>query len=566
MATKTQSLADALSHGAKRLRDGELPAEVARRFDDLAEQVHQPCVVAVVGRMKAGKSTFINALLGEDLAKVGATETTATINYFRHGTPDPEKPVHCHWRSGFVTKEDKGFLDSLQGADVETLRRAQGIHHLEYHLLNTYLQEATLVDTPGTSAVVDEHQDRTAQFLALRKQLSDRHDQETRLLGSEADAVIYLVGQVTRSTDRAFLEEFAQTTGGKSRALNAIGVLAKIDIQPEILASRHRLADKISGQLSAELNTVLPVSAGLRRELDRLCAIGNETAFAHFVKTLRRIPPAQIEKLLDNEDFYRELDPPDCPVSPAERVGLLGGMPWGVFTTMARLAADQAHDLADVRSRIEDLSGFERLKEVLDQRFFKRGRFLRAFRIVNEALAVLDEIRYVSIPQCRDKDAENARKLERFLAVIRESPADPSAAKELEEFLTTRMTVGQVDKVSRILADLDRDFVKLYHELSEIHADLDALRQMDDQPEDLSDAEQDELKTLFGQYGLETERRLPAGRVDVGYVEARQQFWLPHSHSARSAGRRMIAERAVSRYGIILAELGSGGNGGESTA
>ena len=87
-----------LSEAADRLHDSRLPKELAEVMDRLSTQVDHPCVVAVVGRMKAGKSTFINALLGEDLAKVGVTETTATINYFRYGRPNPVRPVPMRHR------------------------------------------------------------------------------------------------------------------------------------------------------------------------------------------------------------------------------------------------------------------------------------------------------------------------------------------------------------------------------------------------------------------------------------------------------------------------------------
>jgi len=73
-------LEEALRNAATRLRNAGLPTDLVAQMEHLATEVHQPCVVAVVGRVKAGKSTFINALLGEDLAKVGPTETTATIN------------------------------------------------------------------------------------------------------------------------------------------------------------------------------------------------------------------------------------------------------------------------------------------------------------------------------------------------------------------------------------------------------------------------------------------------------------------------------------------------------
>ncbi len=92
----------------------------------------------------------------------------------------------------------------MQGNDLETLRRADGIDHLEYFLPNPLLKQITLVDTPGTGAVVEEHQDRTAEFMQLNSQLRNRHDEDTRRLGDTADAVIYLVGQVAKVTDQAF--------------------------------------------------------------------------------------------------------------------------------------------------------------------------------------------------------------------------------------------------------------------------------------------------------------------------------------------------------------------------
>ena len=265
MSDIQENLTVILRRAAERLRGVGLPVELAERMERLAKQVHQPCVVAVVGRVKVGKSTVVNALLGEDLAKVGTTETTATINYFTYGNPDPNLPVRCHWRSGKVTDESRAFLDGLQGNDLETLRRADGIDHLEYFLPNPLLKQITLVDTPGTSAVVDEHQDRTAEFMQLNDQLRERHDRDTRRLGDTADAVIYLVGQVAKATDQAFLQEFAQTTRGESSALNAIGILSKIELQPEVLARRHELSAKIASQLKDSLNTVIPVAAGARR-------------------------------------------------------------------------------------------------------------------------------------------------------------------------------------------------------------------------------------------------------------------------------------------------------------
>jgi hypothetical protein len=554
-------LATLLKRFAGEAREAGLPGDVAARLEQLAGQVNEPCVVAVVGRVKAGKSTFLNALLGEDLAKVGTTETTATINYFRHGTPDPERPVRCYWRGGQATDESRVFLDSLQGNDLDTLRRAEAIHHLEYHLLNPYLERVVLVDTPGLSAVVDAHQDRTAEFLALQGQLRDRQDRDTQRLGSEADAVIYLTGAVARATDQGFLDEFGHVTQGRSRAFNAVGVLAKIDLQPHVLARRRELAAKIASQLKGGLNTVVPVSAGLRRALDGLLQDGG-SGLARLVDALRRIPPARLEKFLDSEELYRASEAKDCPVTPAEREALLGNLDWAVFTTIARVAADPALTPPDVADRLSEIAGFDRLKEVLERHLFKRGRLLRWYRIVNDARQVLGQVRYQHLRQFRQHDREERAREQRFVAFIRQAQGDPTVARELEAFITGHG--GGTQRAGRVEASLnewDRQLAEVFHDLEEYNADFEALQQLEDHVGSFSAAEQGELRALFGLYGVETDRRLPPDSLRVDHVERRQQAWSQVALSDRSPVRCQVAQRAVSCYGLILNEL-TGANRG----
>jgi septin family protein len=192
MSTIPDLVRNTLTQAADALRGvAGLPGELAEQIATLAHKVEDPCVVAVVGRVKAGKSTFINALLGaqDDLATVGTIETTATINYFRYGRPaDPARPVRCYYRSGHYEDVDAAFLNRLQGNDLATLQRAEGIQRLEYRLELEFLRRVTLVDTPGTGAVVSEHGDRTDDYMGLYRRLRERHDQETQTLGETADA------------------------------------------------------------------------------------------------------------------------------------------------------------------------------------------------------------------------------------------------------------------------------------------------------------------------------------------------------------------------------------------
>ena len=544
-----------LQKAAERLREAKLPEELAAQLEQYATQVNQPCMVAVVGQVKAGKSTFINALLSEDLAKVGTTETTATINYFRYGKIASDKPVRCFWRGGQVDYVDPDFVNSLQGNDIETLRRADGIDHLEYYLLNHYLEQVTLVDTPGTGAVVKEHQNTTAEFIHLERQLRERHSAETQQLGSKADAVIYLISSTAHETDRAFLEKFQQVTQGQeSRAFNAIGVMAKIDLYPDAMNRRAELAAKIAGQLKVSVNTVVPVSAGLRRALDRLLE-DNGAGLRRLMEAMRRIPPARLEKFLNNEEFFLDLDASDYPIPNEEREALLGNMPWTVFTTIARAAADPASDIDAVTQQVNNLAGFDRLKEVLERHFFKRSQILRCHRILNDAGQVLKTIKFKHLPDLRKRDREDRARQGRFLNFIRQTPhSDPKVAKELEELVQEHLA-ERAERIEALLEQLERDFGSISYQLNQYSTDFEALHQVLDHRDSFSHDELDELQALLGLYGMELEKRLPPGQISFEYVRRRQVYWRAINIDDANPLRRDVAQQVVSRYGFFMEEM-----------
>ena len=360
----------------------------------LRDDVGKPCVVAVVGQVNAGKSTFINALLGDDKAVVGTTETTATVNHFVYGGTGAGAAVRCHWRSGHVTDATPEFLASLQGHDADTLERAAGIARLEYALPIPMLRTISIVDTPGAGSKVEEHESRTAEFLELENRLRDRHDAETRTIHETADAVIYLVGAVAHALDEELLDRFASRGGVRVRAMNTLGVLAKADISPQLVARRHELARKIAGQLEGELNDVVPVSAGMARALDRLGDAGLQA----LIDVVRPLPEAQLSLLLRDESLFTSHDPEGCPVPAADRRRLYDAArcEWRVFATIVAAARDAA-GASELRAAMEELAGFDVLWRTLHDHFLVRAQMLRCFRIAVEsrgahAAAWFDEI------------------------------------------------------------------------------------------------------------------------------------------------------------------------------
>lgn len=98
-----------------------------------AEQLTSLFLLVVVGEFNAGKSAFINALVGAEVMPEGVTPTTSVINQLRYG---PEPTV------------------TMQADDV-ILR--------EYPA--EFLDDITIVDTPGTNAIIREHERLTQQFV-----------------------------------------------------------------------------------------------------------------------------------------------------------------------------------------------------------------------------------------------------------------------------------------------------------------------------------------------------------------------------------------------------------------
>ncbi|MEA3337589.1 MAG: dynamin family protein [Chloroflexota bacterium] len=107
--------------------------EDTARLNQARRQLDELFLLVVVGEFNAGKSAFINALLGQELLKEGATPTTTRVHILRHGDQ--------------VTR-------TLVEADAEIITSPID-----------WLQDINLVDTPGTNAVIQRHQEIAEDFV-----------------------------------------------------------------------------------------------------------------------------------------------------------------------------------------------------------------------------------------------------------------------------------------------------------------------------------------------------------------------------------------------------------------
>ncbi len=176
----------------------DLAPEAAR----LVDLLDRPLLVTVMGEFNSGKSTFVNALVGEEVAPMGITPTTATINVLKYGAERGGRVVYRDDSTRDVAWEEVPAL--LRGLDEEEARRIRVVEVL--YPLET-LQRVNVVDTPGLNSILPEHEETAREFIA------------------QADAILWLfsVGQAGKATEREALERV------RAEQKKALGVVNKID-------------------------------------------------------------------------------------------------------------------------------------------------------------------------------------------------------------------------------------------------------------------------------------------------------------------------------------------------
>lgn len=519
----------------------------------LRRKLLQPCVLAVGGKVKAGKSSFINALLGKQLAKVGELETTATINMFRHISEaasgySPERPVRVVWENGSSTWETLDYMDSLQGNDAATLRRAEGISHLEFYEDNPLLKELTLVDTPGTDAVVGEdgnaHQDVTDRFFGLRQ----KHNEQTNAEVAGADAVIYLVGAVANAPSKRFLEDFRAVSFGAS-ALNALGVLSKVDIDEQLLANRLSQAESVASTLRDELYTVIPVSAGLHDAIE-----AHQTYFAQLQSWLKQMPPAAFkffmrsdrDYLTDNKAYIDAIYKGSTMTPPivSEREQMKSDIQWSLFRTIAKTLYE-SDDVSAAIQQLNDIANIDAVRKTVNECFFDRSKILRCNSVLRSLQKMALSVQRTTFAEMR----RNCADYDDWMSIINlgEQVGARDAAASLRQFISDNLPTS--DKIDL----LEKEFYyqeilpieNLLLELKEVDGCFQVLALLRSRRDMWPENDYTELCNLFGLYGE------PVFADETDFVK-RQSYWMAKSSRLRDKKDRIVAEFAVECYGKLL--------------
>ena len=164
---KKKEIIQCLNEAELFLRENEFVHEAEVVGDNLKELEEGEFSIAVVGEFSAGKSTLLNALMGEKILPSFTDETTATVNFLRH------KNHAIEGESGEVFYND-GTSKKIYSADLATVSKyvctnsdvdvAKEVDHLDLFLDSKFLEgNVTLVDTPGLNGIAEGHKEITME-------------------------------------------------------------------------------------------------------------------------------------------------------------------------------------------------------------------------------------------------------------------------------------------------------------------------------------------------------------------------------------------------------------------
>jgi small GTP-binding protein len=180
-------------------------------LDRSIEQLDELFLLVIVGEFNSGKSAFINALAGSRVVEEGVTPTTAQINVLQYGETNSR-----------IVREP--FLHVITAP-------------------SPILREIHIVDTPGTNAIIREHERITAEFVP------------------RSDLVIFVTSadRPFTETERAFLE---QVRGWGKKVVVVINKIDILEGEREVEEVRAFVADS-SRMLLGFSPEIFPVSAKL---------------------------------------------------------------------------------------------------------------------------------------------------------------------------------------------------------------------------------------------------------------------------------------------------------------
>ncbi|MFC6084855.1 dynamin family protein [Sphaerisporangium aureirubrum] len=325
--------------------------------------------IAVGGRMNAGKSTLVNALIGRRIAPTDNTECTLVVTRYH---PSHLDRVTVRSRSGAAREVRMGPRGGLPVEPGGLGWEPEDIEWVDVEFSGSTPAGCLLVDTPGLDS--PNHGDE-ASLAALR----------------DADATFFVMPHPGGEDAKAFAEIRRGTGTSWAAATGRIGVISQIDWMPEDSGDdpwpdARRVAATYTAKLRDEVTEVIPV-AGLLAET----ALGGDFTEddAEALGRLARHDLDELDEALYDADNFLGWD--KGPLAEAARARLFRMLGVYGLRLCAEFCAAGPRSPAEILDHLRERSGVDRLIERIEVALAPRTDWLRAVsalaRLTEAALA-----------------------------------------------------------------------------------------------------------------------------------------------------------------------------------
>ncbi|MFC3487601.1 dynamin family protein [Amycolatopsis roodepoortensis] len=366
----------------------QVSARTAAGFAEVLRRLGGPLQVAVAGRIKSGKSTLVNALIGRRVAPTDVGECTRLVTRFQYGTVDRVEIVFNDGRKQVLPFSADGMIPAELGIDIDK------VSHIEAYLTNAVLQGMTVIDTPGLGSLDAASVSRTEELLGAAKHRkpeddeadeegSDELDDTSRNAVAGAEAVLYVVTQGVRADDQQALAAFTAATASREAGpVNAIAVLNKADtIAPEsvegsggdVWKAATLLSEKQAATLKPRVADVLPVIGLIAESAE---SGGFTSPDAEALRQLAEMDDDILETMLISADIFTSWE---CDVAAGTRLRLLEKLDlFGVRYAVEAIRKEPEITAGSLRRKLLDASGLEAVRQRLSIVFAARADGIKA--------------------------------------------------------------------------------------------------------------------------------------------------------------------------------------------
>lgn len=359
----------------------------------LQQNFNQPLKVAVVGLIKAGKSTLINALIQQELLVTNHEEATYTITRFTYR----DAPLlTIEFKDGSTIEDRIEALPFWTSRSYLTLnKRLNEVETVVIGYPNEIFKKLEIIDTPGLGSVYGVDSENTKELIGtITEEDNEKSTRLTQQAMIKADAILCAFKGNIKKNNLETLEKFLQHFGETGNPSNSIGVFTRCDdaywndpdTDPCVIAREicHNNYMK-RNEIRRVLYNLMPITALPAQGMTHL----NVEQFNLF-KKLATIDSYELFELCSNADIFCDMELEDFVITLQERRELFSHYNrYGIYL-MTQLVRE-GYDREGVRRKMLEKTGVKELLEMITNHFGNRSNIIKAQTLLNRFKTVIQE-------------------------------------------------------------------------------------------------------------------------------------------------------------------------------